>query len=125
MGRNRSSEEKYIRMRRFQAFRRSLAYYICRVFPIKKTKIVMWTFEGSGGYACSPRYVAEEILRRNRLGETNFEIVWLVEDLKKEFPAEIKKVKNTLWSRAYHLSTAKCWVANTRSEERRVGKECP
>ncbi len=115
MGRNRSSEEIYICMRKVKAFGCSLVYYICRIFPIKKTKIVMWTFEGSGGYACSPKYVAEEILRRNQVGETNFEIVWLVNDWNKEFPAGIRKVKSTLWSRAYHLSTAKFWIANTRT----------
>ena len=98
-----------------KAFLHSLAYYVCHIFPIRKNKIVMWTFEGSGGYGCSPRYIAEEILKRNREGKTNFEIVWLVNDLSKEFPPEIKKVKSTLWSRAYHLSTARFWVANTRT----------
>ena len=75
----------------------------------------MWTFEGSGGYGCSPRYIAEEILKRNRQGLTDLDIVWLVNDLSKEFPAEIKKVKSSLWTRAYHLSTARFWVANTRT----------
>ena len=28
---------------------------------------------------------------------------------------KIKKVKNTLWHRAYHLSTASIWVSNTRT----------
>ena len=28
---------------------------------------------------------------------------------------EIEKVKNTLWNRAYHLSTARIWLSNTRS----------
>lgn len=33
----------------------------------------------------------------------------------KEFPPEIKKIKDSLWMRAYHLSTAKFWIANTRT----------
>lgn len=78
-------------------------------------KIVMWTFEGGGGYGCSPKYVAEEILKRNREGRTAYKIVWLVNDIKKAFPAEIEKVEDTLWNRAYHLSTAGTWIGNSRT----------
>ena len=109
------SEQIYILKRKIKAFLHSLVYYMCHIFPIKKNKVVMWTFEGSGGYGCSPRYIAEEILKRNKQGITNLEIVWLVNDLSKEFPAEIKKVKSSLWTRAYHLSTARFWVSNTRT----------
>lgn len=75
----------------------------------------MWTFEGKGGYGCSPKYIAEELMRRKEKGENSFEIFWLLEDMGKQFPNEIKKVKSTLWTRAYHLSTARFWVANTRT----------
>ena len=110
-----NNEKIYILKRKFKAFLHSFIYYLFYIFPIKKNKIVMWTFEGAGGYGCSPMYIAEEILKRNKQGITNFEIVWLVNDLSKNFPPEIKKVKSTLWSRAYHLSTARFWVSNTRT----------
>lgn len=109
------SEELYIAKRRIMASLYSLVYYGCRIFPVDKKKIVMWTFEGGGGYGCSPKYVAEEILKRNRKGITNYKIIWLIKDTDKEFPDEIKKVKDTLWNRAYHLSTAGTWVSNTRT----------
>lgn len=109
------SEKAYIFKRTIQAFAHSLAYCVCRIFPIDDSKVVMWTFEGNGGYGCSPKYVAEELLERNRKTGTNFKIVWLVNDMHKGFPGEIKKVKSTLWSRAYHLSTAGTWVSNTRT----------
>lgn len=109
------SETIYIGKRRAEALLHSLVYYVCRVFPIDKQKIVMWTFECGGGYGCSPKYVAEEILKRNREGKTGYKIVWLLNDMEKEFPGEIKKVKNTLWNRAYHLSTAGTWLSNTRT----------
>ena len=109
------SENIYIIRRRTQAFLYGLAYYICRVFPIDRNKIVMWTFEGNGGYGCSPKYVAEELLRHNRRRGTRHKIIWLVNDINKVFPEEITKVKNTLWNRAYHLSTAGIWVSNTRT----------
>ena len=97
------SETIYIGKRRAEALLHSFVYYLCRVFPIDKQKIVMWIFECGGGYGCSPKYVAEEILKRNREGKTGYKIVWLLNDMEKEFPKEIKKVKNTLWNRAYHL----------------------
>lgn len=109
------SEKKYILKRTIKAFVHSLAYFVCRIFPIDNSKIVMWTFEGNGGYGCSPKYVAEELLRRNRNAGTDYKIVWLVSDTGKEFPKEITKVKSTLWNRAYHLSTAGTWVSNTRT----------
>lgn len=110
-----NNEEFYIFKRKAKAFFHSLVYYACRIFPIKKNKIVLWTFECSGGFGCSPKYIAEEILRRKAKGENDFELYWLLDDMEKEFPREIKKVKNSLWARAYHLSTARFWIANTRS----------
>lgn len=47
-------------------------------------------------------------------GEADYELYWLVNDMKKEFPRAIKKIKNSLWNRTYHLSTAKVWIDNSR-----------
>ncbi len=108
-------ESLYVARRKMKAFIYSLACYVCRIFPVDPGKIVMWTFEGGGGYGCSPKYVAEEILKRNREGRTDYRIVWLVNDMDKEFPKEIEKAENTFWSRAYHMATAGTWVSNTRT----------
>ena len=75
----------------------------------------MWTFEGKGGYGCSPRYIAEELLKRNRDGRTRYKIYWLVADPGKRFPAGITAVRDTALRRAYHMTTARIWVANTRT----------
>ncbi len=109
------SEDIYIAKRKIRASLHGLAYSLCRAFPVDQKKVVMWTFEGGGGYGCSPKYVAEEMLKRNREGKTAYKIVWLLNDMEKEFPEGVTKVKNTLWSRAYHLSTAGTWVSNTRT----------
>lgn len=108
-------ESLYIFGRKMRAFFSSIPFYICRIFPIDSNKIVMWTFEGMGGYGCSPKYIAEELLNRKMQGKNNLEIFWLLEDMDKEFPPEINKVKSTLWTRAYHLSTARFWISNTRT----------
>lgn len=109
------SEEVYIVKRKAKAFCRSLAYIVCRIFPMKKNKVVFWTFEGTRGYCCNPKYIADEMIRRQREGKAEFEMVWLTEQNDAEFPEEIRAVKSTLWNRAYHLSTAKVWVGNTRT----------
>ncbi len=109
------NEEKYILKRKIKAFAESLVYYACRIFPIQKNKVVMWTFEGGGGFGCNPKYVAEEILKRNREGKSKLKIYWIMNDTTREFPAEIIKIKDSLLNRAYHFSTSKVWVSNTRT----------
>lgn len=115
---NRDYDEKlYIFRRKVKAFLEGFVYYVFRIFPVQSHKVVMWTMEGKGGYGDSPKYIAEEIIRRN---EKRFEIVWLtdcrfstIED--QGFPNCIQVAEDSLWSRAYHLSTAGFWVGNTRT----------
>ena len=104
------TEGQYINKRKRKAFFTSLAYWLLWVLPVKKKKIVFTAFEGAGGYCCNPRYVAEELLKK----EDDLELVWLVNNIEKQFPQGIRKVKNTFWRRAYHLSTAKVWIDNSR-----------
>lgn len=108
-----TSEEKYIRKRRYRANASRILYYLFGMLPIHENKITFSAFEGAG-YCCNPKYIAEELIAKERAGNVEYELVWLVNDIKKEFPPEIKKVKNTLWNRAYHLSTSKIWVDNAR-----------
>lgn len=105
-----SSEQAYIRKRKVQAFLNSLCFYACRIFPVKKNRISVCTFEGKGGFGCNPKYIVEELHRRN----PDYEFVWFVNDMTKPFPDYVKKVPNTLWSRAYWLSTSKVWIDNYR-----------
>ncbi len=105
----------YILKRKIKAFFYGLPFLFCRLFPIQKNKIVVWTFEGTGGYGCSPRYIAQELLKRNKEQGTKFEIYWLLTDLNKSFPSEIKKIKDTTWNRAYHMTTAAYWIGNSRT----------
>lgn len=113
-----NQEEKYIQKRLWKAGFQSIPFYLSRVFPIKKKKITFCCIEGTTGYTCNPKYIAEEFIRRNKKADINnqYELVWLVNDISKEFPKEIKAVKNTLWNRAYHLSTSKFWIDNSRKQ---------
>lgn len=111
-------EEIYIKKRLWKARMQSIAFYLCRVFPIKKKKIVFCCIEGTTGYSCNPKYIAEEFIRQNKAfkQKERYELVWLVNDIAKKFPEEIKVVKNTLWNRAYHLTTARFWIDNSRKQ---------
>lgn len=105
-----SNEEKHIRKRKRECFRTNLIYHLLWILPVKKRKVVFTTFEGDGGFCCNPRYIAEELLKRKE----KYEIVWLVNNMDKQFPDGIKRVKNSFLNRAFHLVTAKVWVDNSR-----------
>lgn len=104
--------KRYIRKRLWESKLQSFAFYLCRFFPIHGKKIVFCCIEGTTGYSCNPKYIAEELIRRG----DGYQLVWLVNDVSKRFPKEIKAVHNTLWKRAYHLSTAHFWIDNGRKQ---------
>lgn len=106
------NEQKYILKRIRKARMQSILFYICRVFPIRRKKIVFCCIEGTAGYTCNPKYIAEELIRRKE----GYDLVWLVNDMSKIFPKEIRVVHNTLWNRAYQLSTAHFWIDNSRKQ---------
>ena len=107
-----SKEDRYIRRRLRQARKQAREFYYCRKYSINPKKIVFATIEGTTGFSCNPKYIALELLRRRQ----DLDLVWLVDDMSKEFPAGIRKVKNTLKNRAYELSTAAVWVDNSRKQ---------
>lgn len=114
------SEKLYIFKRKVKAFLEGLVYYVCWIFPVQPRKVVMWTMEGKGGYGDSPKYIAEEMIRRNAIQSGKYKIVWLTDcrfsTLRdQEFPDCIQAAEDSLWNRAYHLSTAGFWVGNTRT----------
>ncbi len=103
-------EKGYLFYRKMKAGLNKLCFYLCSVFPIQKNLISVCTFEGKGGFGCNPKYIVQELHRRN----PNYKFVWFVNDMDKQFPEYIKKVPNTLWSRAYWLSVSKVWIDNYR-----------
>ena len=103
-------KECYLLYRKIKAFGARCFFLLCRIFPIKRNRISVCTFEGKGGFGCNPRYIVEELHRRN----PDYEFIWFVNDMNKEFPDYIKKVPNDLKNRAYWLSTSKIWIDNYR-----------
>ena len=93
---NSKAEERYIKKRKYRASINSLCFYICRKFPIDNNLVSVCTFEGRGGFGCNPKYIIKELHKQ----KPECKIVWFVNDMTKEFPDYIKKVPNTLTSRA-------------------------
>lgn len=104
------SENSYILCRKIKGWLGSILFILFRVFPIKNNRVCITTFEGKGGFSCNPKYIIMELHRRN----DDYEYVWLVDDETKAFPEYIKREKNTLWNRAFYLTTSKVWIDNYR-----------
>lgn len=84
-------------------------FYIFAILPIKKNKVVFCNYLGKG-YGCNPKYIAEEIMKRN----LKWDLVWLVNDIDAEFPRGIRLVKYGYLRSIYELSTARVWIDNQR-----------
>lgn len=106
------NERLYIIKRLLKARIQSVCFYLNRICPIDHKKVVFTAIEGTTGYSCNPKYIAEEFLRR----KDGYELVWLVNDVNHVFPSGIRVVKNTLWNRAHELTTAKFWIDNSRKQ---------
>lgn len=78
--------------------------------PVRKRKIVFIKGNG-GGFACNPRYVAEEIIRQ----KLPYDMVWLVNMMSEPMPQEIRKVKFNRIKAVYELATAHVIITNTKS----------
>lgn len=79
--------------------------------PLKKKKVIFCNFYG-GGFGDNPKFIVEEMIRRN-LG---FEMYWVCAHPEMVFPEPIKSVKPNSTMFAYHMATAKFLVENTRRQ---------
>jgi len=77
--------------------------------PASRDKIVFDNFHGKG-FGDSPKYIAEEILRRR----LPFDLVWLVNDMSDVLPDNIRKVSLVSARASYELSTARIVVSNVK-----------
>lgn len=83
---------------------------VMKCLPVSRWKIVFNNFYGKG-YGDSPKYIAEEMLRR----DLDVDMVWLVNDPSMEIPQGIRKVKLQSLKASYELSTARIIISNVRA----------
>lgn len=81
----------------------------CRIFPIRRHKVVFANFHGRG-LGGSPKYIAEEMLREG----LDYDLVWLTENPDASFPKGIRPVKMFSIRGRYELATAAVIVNNVK-----------
>ncbi len=79
--------------------------------PVKNNKIVFLHDLGNG-YGDSPKVLAQEIMRRG----LPYDMVWLVNDMKLEFPHPIRKTLMSRIKSVYELATAKVIITTAKSK---------
>lgn len=99
----------------YRKYKRKLNFLVARLLfsriPIKNNKVVFDNFIGKG-YGDSPKYIANEILRRG----LNYDLVWIVGfDITDKFPKGIRTVHYGTLRFFYEIATAKVWVDNIKN----------
>lgn len=89
----------------------AVLYFVMRVFPVKRNKIVCCNMKGKR-YGDNPKYIVDEIIRQ----KLDYEIVWLMKDeYDADLPKGVRRGKYNILSCAYELATAKFWIdSNTK-----------
>lgn len=88
-------------------------WVLCKLCPVKRNKIVFQSYYGRG-YGDNPKYIAEELRRRN----TKLDMVWVIADESQAvgLPPEFRTVIFRSFRYIYEMSTARVWVDNSRKE---------
>lgn len=98
----------------WQKLSTAAAWYLCRLFPINRKKIVVTSFYGKG-YSDNPKGIVNALLRRH----ADVKIVWLVKPGgERSLPEGVTPVRYDSLRRIFELSTAKIWIDNNRKGAR-------
>lgn len=89
----------------------SVGFYLFRIFPIKKNKIVFSNFAGKG-MGDNPKYLY--LALKDKMPD--MDAVWLIEkdESRKAMPKGVRAVQNRSLQKIYELATAKIWIDNCR-----------
>lgn len=88
----------------------SIPFYVFRIFPIKRNKIVFSSYRGRG-FGDNGKYIALEMIKE----KNDYDLVWLVRDIHTDsFPKEVRKINYRSLQAIYELATAKVWIDNCR-----------
>lgn len=84
--------------------------HVYEKLPIKTNKIILESC--LGGYNCNPKYIVEEILKRN----LDYDIVWAADKKtnREGFPKEVRLVDKGSEEYFKECATAKIWISNER-----------
>lgn len=84
-----------------------------RICPVKQDKIVFISYHG-GGYGDNPRYIADELMQRDK----KWDMVWLCKKPDEPLPEGVRRVKYGSNQALREIASAKYFVDNARSSPR-------
>ncbi|MBR6546038.1 MAG: CDP-glycerol glycerophosphotransferase family protein, partial [Clostridia bacterium] len=84
-------------------------FYLLRLFPIKKNKVVFSSFFGRG-YGDCPARICDRLLSRR----VDVDAVWVLSDPSLTLPSGVRSVHLRSLGWVYELATAAVWIDNCR-----------
>ena len=84
-------------------------FYLFRIFPIKKNKVVLSCHLGKG-YGDNGKYIVEALLKRRK----KYDIVWLAKNPSEKFPDGVRAVYYRSIKSIFEQVTAGVWIDNRR-----------
>lgn len=96
-------------MRNIKSLLQQGLLYACRLFPIKKNKVLFQSYYGDA-YNDNPFFISQNLLN-------NVDIVWAVTRKIDDIPSNVRQVCNSSVKYIYELATSKVWVDNCRKRE--------
>lgn len=91
------------------SIKRFLFNVFLRLIPVKKNKIIFNSYCGKG-YGDNPKYIAEELLKRDK----KLDLVWMVNDINELLPKGIRPVLNNSRKARYELATSRIIICNVK-----------
>ncbi len=88
----------------------SIPFYLFRILPIDKKKVVVTSFKGR--YGGDPRYIAEELRRT----ASSIDLVYLLDHTEACWDGGIRRIRYGSIRAVYELVTAKVWIDDCRKE---------
>lgn len=88
----------------------SLPYYVMRIFPIERNKVVFTSFTGK--YGGDPKYLSEALHQI----DDSIDLVWLLKEPKYCDDSYVRIVPYGSLRSIYELVTAKIWIDDCRKE---------
>lgn len=86
-------------------------WHVFWLLKIQENKVVVTSFKGNR-YSDNPKYIVEELLRRNK----NYKIYWELRDMEdaSSLPEQVIPLKYESFKSLFHFATAKVWIDNAR-----------
>lgn len=88
------------------------AFYLFRIFPIKKNKIIFNSFYGKG-YSGNSKSICDALIRSAK----DYDLVFEVSNVSHKMPEGVRVVRSKSLKWLYEMCTARVWIDNCRKAQ--------